>query len=336
MKAIGYKAASPVLNESSLEVVNLPTPIATGHDLLIEVNAVSVNPVDTKVRSSAAPKGDFKILGWDGVGIVKAVGDKVSLFSVGDRVYYAGDLVRDGSNAEYQLVDERIVGHAPKSLTDAQAAALPLTAITAWEMLFDRLGVSQGEQELGKSILIIGAAGGVGSILTQLAKQLTSLTVVGTASRQQSAQWLTELGVDHVIDHSKSMSEQLTALPLNEFDYVVSLTNSGDHLEEVIKMIKPQGKYALIDDPKEFNIMALKQKSISLHWEFMFTRSMFQTDDMNAQHKLLNQLATLVDKGVIKSTLGQHLGKISPENLIQAHQILESQTSRGKIVLEGF
>ncbi|MBU2892493.1 zinc-binding alcohol dehydrogenase family protein [Colwellia sp. D2M02] len=336
MKAIGYKQPSEVLNNDALVAIELPTPTASGHDLLIEVSAISVNPVDTKVRKSALPTNDFKILGWDGVGTVKSVGEEVSLFNVGDRVFYAGDLTRDGSNAQYQLVDERIVGHAPKTLSDAQAAALPLTSITAWELLFDRLNIKQGAEEENKSLLIIGAAGGVGSILVQLAKQLTALTVVGTASRAESVKWLKDLGVDKVLDHSASLSKQVSDEQLAEFDYVISLTNSDDYLEEVAQIIKPQGKYALIDDPKHFDILLFKRKSISIHWELMFTRSLFQTDDMIAQHRLLNEISALIDEGVLQTTLGQHLGKISPENIIKAHQILESQQSRGKLVLEGF
>ena len=336
MKAIGYTSPSKTLTAQSLIEKEVATPVATGHDLLIEVKAISVNPVDTKVRSTALPANDFKILGWDGVGIVKAVGDDTSLFSVGDRVFYAGDISRDGSNAQYQLVDERIVGKAPASLDDAQAAALPLTSITAWELLFDRLNIPKQSVKSNKSLLIIGAAGGVGSILTQLAKQLTGLKVVGTASRQESVEWLLNLGADEVLDHSKSLSEQVEAKQLGTFDYVISLTHTDQHLAEIINVIAPQGKLALIDNPSTFDVLALKQKSISVHWEFMFTRSLFNTDDMIEQHKLLNEVSELVDQGVLVTTLGQNLGKITPENIIKAHTILESHTSRGKLVLEGF
>ncbi|MGO3785396.1 MAG: zinc-binding alcohol dehydrogenase family protein [Pseudoalteromonas prydzensis] len=336
MKAIGYQAATKTLSEDSFEIIELPTPTAQGRDLLVAVNAISVNPVDAKIRANVSPEQGHKIIGWDAVGIVKAVGEKVSLFNVGDRVYYAGDLTRAGSNAEFQLVDERIVGKAPVSLSDAEAAALPLTSITAWELLFDRLQVSRTKDAKPASLLVIGAAGGVGSILVQLAKQLTNLTVVGTASRADSVKWLNELGVEHVLDHSKGLDAQRTEHNLAEFDYVISLTHTDQHLDEIIKVIKPQGKLALIDDPASFDILKLKRKSISLHWEFMYTRSMFQTDDMIAQHQLLTELAELVDNGTIKTTLGQHLGKINIENLHKAHTILESHQSRGKLVLEGF
>jgi len=336
MKAIGYTSPSKTLTALSLIEKEVPTPVATGHDLLIEVKAISVNPVDTKVRSTALPTREFKILGWDGVGIVKAVGDEASLFSVGDRVFYAGDISRDGSNAQFQLVDERIAGKAPASLNDAQAAALPLTSITAWELLFERLNIPKQKVKNTKSLLIIGAAGGVGSILTQLAKQLTGLKVIGTASRQESVKWLLKLGADEVLDHSKSLSEQVEAKQLGTFDYVISLTHTDQHLAEILNVIAPQGKLALIDNPSTFDVLALKQKSISVHWEFMFTRSLFNTDDMIEQHKLLNEVSELVDQGVLVTTLGQNLGKITPENIIKAHTILESHTSRGKLVLEGF
>ncbi|MFK3864657.1 zinc-binding alcohol dehydrogenase family protein [Pseudoalteromonas rhizosphaerae] len=336
MKAIGYQTATKTLSNHSFEAIELPIPTASGHDLLIEVKAISVNPVDAKIRANVSPEQGHKVIGWDAVGIVKAVGDKVSLFNLGDRVYYAGDLTRSGSNAEFQLVDERIVGRAPITLNDAQAAALPLTSITAWELLFDRLQISRSNNAKPASLLVIGAAGGVGSILVQLAKQLTNLTVLGTASRVDSVSWLNALGVDQVLDHSQSLDAQRTEHNLAEFDYVISLTHTDQHLDEIIKVIKPQGKLALIDDPASFDILKLKRKSISLHWEFMYTRSMFQTDDMIAQHQLLTELTELVDNGIIKTTLGQHLGKINIENLLKAHAILESHQSRGKLVLEGF
>ncbi|HAU04524.1 MAG TPA: zinc-binding alcohol dehydrogenase family protein [Pseudoalteromonas shioyasakiensis] len=336
MKAFGYTTATPTLSDSSLQAIELPDPVATGHDILVAVEAISVNPVDTKIRANVSPDTGYKVIGWDAVGTVKAVGDKVSLFNVGDRVFYAGDLTRQGSNAELQLVDERIVGLAPTSLSNSEAAALPLTSITAWELLFDRLQIEKSQNNKPASVLVIGAAGGVGSILVQLAKQLTNLTVVGTAAREESANWLKDLGVDHVLDHSKSLNEQRLAADLNEFDYVVSLTHTDQHLDSIMEVIKPQGKLALIDDPASFDILKLKRKSISLHWEFMYTRSMFQTDDMIAQHQLLSELATLVDNGTIKTTLGEHLGKINVANLIKAHGILESHKARGKLVLEGF
>ena len=336
MKAFGYTTATPTLADSSLQAIELPDPVATGHDILVAVEAISVNPVDTKIRANVSPDNGYKVIGWDAVGTVKAVGDKVSLFNVGDRVFYAGDLTRQGSNAELQLVDERIVGLAPTSLSNSEAAALPLTSITAWELLFDRLQIEKSKNNKPASVLVIGAAGGVGSILVQLAKQLTNLTVVGTAAREESANWLKDLGVDHVLDHSKNLNEQRLAADLSEFDYAVSLTHTDQHLDSIMEVIKPQGKLALIDDPASIDILKLKRKSISLHWEFMYTRSMFQTEDMIAQHQLLSELSTLVDNGTIKTTLGEHLGKINVANLIKAHGILESHKARGKLVLEGF
>ncbi|WEM44299.1 zinc-binding alcohol dehydrogenase family protein (plasmid) [Photobacterium sp. DA100] len=334
MKAVGYQQSLPVSEPQSLVDITLPEPVATGSDILVEVKAISVNPVDTKVRMRAAPEpGQYKILGWDAAGIVKSVGPEVTLFKPGDKVWYAGDLTRSGSNAEYQLVDEKIVGHMPASLDFAQAAALPLTTITAWEMLFDRLQV---EKDSNKKLLIIGAAGGVGSIMVQLAKKLTNLTVIGTASRPETQSWLKELGADHVINHRESLSKQLAELELGEVDYIVSLTNSDDHLSEIVESIKPQGKFGLIDDPASFDILQLKRKSISLHWEFMYTRSLFGTEDMIEQHHLLNNVAKMVDKGGIKSTIAHQGGKICADNLKKAHELLESQRALGKIVLEGF
>ncbi|KTF13030.1 zinc-binding alcohol dehydrogenase family protein [Pseudoalteromonas sp. H105] len=336
MKAFGYTHATKTLTAESFQAIELPIPEAHGHDLLVEVSAISVNPVDTKIRANVSPEQGYKVIGWDAVGTIKAVGDNVALFNVGDRVYYAGDLTRPGSNAELQLVDERIVGRAPTTLSNPEAAALPLTSITAWELLFDRLQVPKNQSAKPASLLVIGAAGGVGSILVQLAKQLTNLTVVATASRAESVAWLNNLGVDEVLNHSQSLNEQRTQRNIDEFDYVISLTHTDQHLDEIIDVIKPQGKLALIDDPARFDILKLKRKSISLHWEFMYTRSMYQTDDMIAQHQLLTELASLVDQGVIRTTLGQHLGKINADNLFKAHTILESHQSRGKLVLEGF
>ncbi|QIZ77627.1 zinc-binding alcohol dehydrogenase family protein [Ferrimonas lipolytica] len=334
MKAIGYQQCLSADNENALTDITLDQPQAAGRDLLVEVKAISVNPVDTKIRTNVAPAaGDWKVIGWDAAGIVTAVGDGVTDFKVGDEVFYAGDLTRSGSNAEFQLVDERIVGRKPASLSFAEAAAMPLTAITAYELLFDRLQVATTEP---KKLLVVGAAGGVGSILVQLAKKLTNLEVIGTASRTESSDWLKQLGVDHVINHRNPLSEELKAIGIDEVDYVAGLTNSDDHLQEIVKSLKPQGQFGLIDDPQVFDIRALKQKSISLHWEFMYTRSMFTTDDMIAQQQLLNKVADLVDAGDLKTTVGEHFGTINAANLLKAHRLLESQKAIGKIVLEGF
>ena len=331
MKAIAYtqNGAASVLTD-----LQLPAPTPGPRDLLVQVQAISVNPVDTKVRSGAAVT-EPRVLGWDAVGIVQQVGDQVSLFKVGDSVFYAGAIDRPGSNSELHLVDERIVGHKPQSLDNAHAAALPLTSITAWELLFDRLGVPEGGGE-GQSLLIIGAAGGVGSILTQLARKLTKLTVIGTASRDETRQWVTDLGAHHVIDHSQPLVAQLEANGVGQVDHVASLTHTDKHFEQLIEALRPQGQLALIDDPKTLDVMPMKRKALSLHWELMFTRSLFQTPDMIKQHELLERVAELIDSGVLRTTLGEHYGVINAANLIRAHELIESGTAKGKIVLEGF
>ncbi|OBY59849.1 zinc-binding alcohol dehydrogenase family protein [Pseudomonas sp. AU12215] len=337
MKAIGYTQSLPSSDANSLLDIQLPEPTPGPRDLLVEVRAVSVNPVDTKVRQRAQPaEGQHKVLGWDASGVVRAVGSEVSLFKPGDKIWYAGDLTRPGSNAELQLVDERIVGAMPQSLDFAHAAALPLTTITAWELLFDRLQVAAGSASKGQSLLIVGAAGGVGSILTQLARQLTGMTVIGTASRPETQEWVRNLGAHHVIDHRKPLSEELKRIGIGEVTHVASLNQTEQHLPEIVASLRPQGRLALIDDPENLDVRLLKQKSLSLHWEFMYTRSMFQTDDMIEQHKLLQRVAGLIDSGVLKTTLGEHFGKIDAANLRRAHALLESNTAKGKIVLEGF
>lgn len=334
MKAVGYIESLPIEAEKSLFDFEAEKPAPGPRDLLVAVKAVSVNPVDTKVRRRRqGTDGKPVILGWDAAGVVEAVGSEVSLFRPGDEVFYAGSLTRDGTNAECHLVDERIVGLKPKSLGFAEAAALPLTAITAWEGLFDRLDVPKNGA--GK-LLVIGAAGGVGSLAVQFARRLTELTVIGTASRPESAKWARELGAHHVIDHSKPLAGELAAAGLDEVDYVYSLTNTDQHWAEIVKAVRPQGRVALIDDPKTLDALPLKQKSASLHWEFMFTRSMFETPDMAAQHRLLTEVAKLVDAGTVKTTLGANFGAINAANLKRAHAALESGRSIGKVVLEGF
>ncbi|MBF8177338.1 MAG: zinc-binding alcohol dehydrogenase family protein [Burkholderiaceae bacterium] len=334
MKAVAYQQALPIKDQNSLLDVTLPDPVASGHDLLVEVQAISVNPVDVKVRSSATPPdGEYKVIGWDAAGIVRAVGDAVTLFKPGDRVFYAGSIARPGTNSELHLVDEFITGHMPASLDFAQAAALPLTAITAWELLFERLEVQTDSKE---AILIIGAAGGVGSILVQLARQLTGLTVIGTASRPQTQQWVRELGAHHVIDHSLPLSQELKKIGIENVKYVASLNQTDQHFAEIVEALAPQGKLALIDDPVALDCRLLKRKSISLHWEFMFTRALFATADMHKQHELLNEVARLIDAGTIKTTVAENFGTINAANLKRAHSLLESNTAKGKIVLEGF
>ncbi|MCZ4321948.1 zinc-binding alcohol dehydrogenase family protein [Pseudomonas anguilliseptica] len=338
MKAVAYYQSLPADHADALQDVELPAPTPSPRDLLVEVKAISVNPVDTKIRSNVAPAdGAAKVLGWDASGIVKAVGSEVSLFQPGDRVYYAGAINRAGANSELHVVDERIVGHMPKSLPFAEAAALPLTAITAWELLFERLQVTQGNADQGQSLLIVGAAGGVGSILVQLARQLTGLTVIGTASRPETQAWVRELGAHHVIDHRQPLSEELQRIGIDQVTHVASLTQTDQHFAQLVEALAPQGRLALIDDPEQpLDIMQLKRKSLSLHWELMFTRSLFETADMIEQHRLLDRVAELVDAGTLRTTLGEHFGSINAANLRRAHALLESSTAKGKIVLEGF
>lgn len=339
MKAVGYQHSLPVSDTQALQDIELPDPVAAGYDILVRVEAVSVNPVDTKIRQRAAPAQDeYKVLGWDAAGEVVAIGDQVSLFKPGDKVYYAGSLTRPGSNSELQLVDERLAAIMPDNLSFAEAAALPLTAITAWELLFDRLQLQQPSLSHPHPVLlIVGAAGGVGSILVQLARQLTTATVIGTASRLQTQQWVTALGAHYVLDHSEPLLPQLQALDIPSVSHVASLTHTEQYFSQLVQIMAPQGKLALIDDPAGgIDIMALKQKSISLHWEFMFTRAMFSTPDMQAQHVLLTDLARLVQQGQIYSTVKQSMGSINAANLRHAHQLLESGKTIGKIVLAGW
>ncbi|AZD20055.1 zinc-binding alcohol dehydrogenase family protein [Pseudomonas chlororaphis] len=337
MKAIAYYASLPINDPLSLQDIELPEPVAGPRDLLVEVKAISVNPVDTKVRQNVQPEGGAaKVLGWDVAGVVKAVGSDVSLFKAGDKVFYAGSIARAGGNSELHVVDERIVGHMPKSLGFAEAAALPLTAITAWELLFERLQIAEGQADRQQSLLIVGAAGGVGSILTQLASQLTALKVIGTASRAETQDWVRELGADLVIDHSQPLSQELKKAGQASVTHVASLTQTDAHLDELVEALAPQGRLALIDDPKTLDVTKLKRKSLSLHWEFMYTRSLFETADMQEQHKLLNRVAELIDAGTLKTTLGEHFGTINAANLRRAHALLESGKAKGKIVLEGF
>ena len=336
MKAIGYHRPGPLTADSLIDI-ELPRPEATAHDLLVEVRAISVNPVDTKLRIGAAPvAGEYKVLGYDAVGIVREVGTDATLFKAGDEVWYAGAINRAGCNSEFHLVDERLVGHKPRSLSAADAAALPLTGITAWELLFDRLQIPLAGGGQPSTLLIVGAAGGVGSILIQLARQLTDLTVVATASRPESQRWAKAMGAHQVINHREPMTAQITDQKLPPVHHVISLTQTDKYLAQLVEILAPQGKLALIDDPGPFDARLLKRKSLSLHWELMFTRSLYQTTDMQAQHKLLNELANLVDQGIVRTTAQQNLGKINAANLLQAHRLLESGEVIGKVVLEGF
>ncbi|NOY85137.1 MAG: zinc-binding alcohol dehydrogenase family protein [Nitrospirae bacterium] len=334
MKAVGYQHALPITDANALLDIELPRPLVSGKDILVRVEAVSVNPVDTKIRGrDNASEGTFEILGWDAAGVVESVGSEVKQFSPGDKVWYAGAINRPGTNMEYHLVDERIVAKMPSSLNYLEAAALPLTAITAWELLFDRLKITTKQKG---TLLIIGAAGGVGSIMIQLAKQLTNLTIIATASRPETREWVLSLGADDVLDHNQSLVSQLQDSGYSDVIYVASLTHTATHLSEIASLISPQGDLAVIDDLKTFDIMPFKRKSIAIHWELMFTRSLFQTQDMIEQHYLLTQVADLVDEGRIKTTMTENFGTINAKNLIKAHALLESGKSRGKIVLAGY
>ena len=336
MKAIGYRQPHPIDHPEALLDTELPTPRPEPRDLLVRVQAVSVNPVDTKVRRGSSPApGQFKVVGWDAVGTVEAVGPAASLFKVGDRVFYAGAIDRPGANSELHLVDERLVALAPTSLDDAQAAALPLTAITASELLFDRLRVPKDGGE-GRSLLVIGGAGGVGSILIQLARQLTRLRVVATASRPASRQWCLDLGAHDVVDHTRPWGPQLKAIGLDAVDAVAALTQTPQHYAQIVDSLAPQGQLAVIDDMDGLDVMKLKSKSISLHWELMFTRSLYQTADMGEQGRLLGEVAALVDAGRLRTTVGEHFGRIDAANLRRAHALIESGRAVGKVVLSGF
>lgn len=336
MKAVGYRQSLPIDNPLALEDLEIAAPEARPYDIVVRVKAVSVNPVDTKIRTRRTPaEGKPEILGWDAVGIVEALGAAATRFKLGDRVYYAGDITRPGANSELHAVDERIVALAPQSLDDEQAAALPLTSITAYELLFDRLGVPK-QGGAGQTLLIIGGAGGVGSILIQLARKLTQLQVVATASRPETRQWCFDLGAHAVIDHRQPLAKQLNSAGFGAVDLVASLTQTQLHFDQIIESLKPQGHLALIDDPGPLDIMKLKPKSLALHWEFMYTRSMFQTEDMGEQGQLLAEIAALIDAGRIRSTVNSRFGCINAENLRRAHALLESGQSQGKVVLAGF
>jgi len=337
MKAVSFYKPLPIQDPQSLVDVTLETPKPRSRDLLVEVRAISVNPVDTKIRAGGGPgrpDGQLQILGWDAAGIVKEVGNAVTLFRPGDEVYYAGSVDRAGSYAELQCVDERIVGRKPRTLGFAEAAALPLTTITAWEMLFDRLRL---DKSAAGSMLIVGGAGGVGSIATQLARQLTRFHIIATASRPESVQWCQRMGAHHVIDHRQLLAAQVKAMVPGGVNCVLALTKVEDHFDELIEAMAPQSAMVLIENPaRPLDIVKLKPKSISLHWEFMFTRSRYETADMGEQGRLLNEVATLVDAGRIVTTMQTNLGAINAENLRQAHALVESGKAMGKVVLAGF
>lgn len=338
MKAVGLYRNLPIDDPESLVDLEVPKPAPAGRELLVEVKAISVNPVDCKVRARPDPNAQLpRILGWDAAGVVREVGPSAQLFKPGDEVYYAGSINKPGANSEYHVVDERIVGRMPRKLTFAAAAALPLTTLTAWEGLFDQLGIARSGADRGKTLLLIGAAGGVGSIAIQLAKRLAGLRVVGTASRPESAQWVKELGADAVIDHTGDLAAQMRAAGTPEADYVFCLTDATPYFPRFAPVIRPQGKLCLIVSMSgAVELTPLMQKSVSLHWEFMFTRSLFQTPDMQRQHEILDEAAALIDDGTLRTTLAESLGPITAANLRRAHQMLERGRTIGKLVLEGF
>jgi NADPH2:quinone reductase len=338
MKAVALTRYLAISDPESLVDVELPKPVPGPRDLLVAIKAIAVNPVDTKVR---APKNKVettpRILGWDAAGVIEAVGTEVTLFVPGDEVYYAGDLTRPGSNAEFQCVDERIVARKPTILNFAEAAALPLTAITAWEALFNRLRIDPERWDAGRTLLIVGGAGGVGSIAIQLAKQVAGLRVVATASRAVSSDWCLELGADAVIDHHGDLVAQLRDIGMDTVDYVLCCNNTDQHFPAMAAVIRPQGTICtIVENAQPLPVELLKSKSAGLVWEFMFTRSMFGTPDLLEQHKLLNRVAELVDRGILRTTLNAVLGKVYAVTLRRAHAQLEAGRTIGKLVLEGF
>lgn len=318
----------------NFQEIELEKPEAFGHDILVRVEAIAVNPVDIKIRSSQKNNDSLpRILGWDTSGVIEAIGNNVSLFKPGDEVYYAGDITRQGSNSEFHLVDERIVGRKPSSLSFAEAAALPLTSITAYEGLFDRLKIDKNGKNSGESILIIGGAGGVGSIAIQLAK-LAGLKVIATASRDESIAWVKKYGADYVINHHLPLIPQLKTLELNFVDHIAIFNNTDNHWKDVSKLIRPQGNIlAIVENTYPLDMSTLKSKSSSLTWEFMFTRSMFKTEDMIKQHHLLNEISDYIDNRQLKTTLNKTLSPINVDNLQKAHIMIEDGTSTGKITI---
>jgi len=336
MKAIGFKTSLPIENPESFIEFEAVKPIPGPHDLLVKIDAISVNPVDFKIRQNSAKDTVLetpKIIGWDAVGIVQAVGENVTLFEIGDPVYYAGDITKQGSNAEYQIIDERIVGRKPKSLTIEEAAVIPLTALTAWEILFDRIRIS-AEKDKGKSILIIGGAGGVGSIAIQLAKKIAGLTVIATASRLETKEWCKEQGADFVVDH-KDLISSVREAGFEHVDFILDFVDTNAYWDTMVELIKPQGHIASITGSSDpVALTKLKSKSVSFSWELMYTRSMYQTEDMVEQHNILNIVADLLDDGILKTTLNTTLDGFTAENLKKAHELLESGRTIGKIAIK--
>jgi zinc-binding alcohol dehydrogenase family protein len=337
MKAVGYLKNGPIDREDSLLDIEIAKPTPGPNDLLVQVKAISVNPADVKQRANAAaPSGEHRVLGYDAAGVVEAVGSDVEGFSVGDEVFYAGAINRPGTYAQYHAVDARIVGPKPKTLNFSQAAALPLTSLTAFELLFQRLAVPMGSISGNDAILIINGAGGVGSILTQAARRLTGLTIIATASRPETREWCISMGAHHVIDHHEPLDKGLSQIGIPEVRYVAGLTATDKHREAILKVLKPHGSLAMIDDPDSFDIVPFKRKSLSVHWELMFTPTLFNTADLHLQGRILAQVSSLVDNGVLRTTLTDDLGPINAMNLKAAHAKLESGRGVGKTVLSGF
>ena len=335
MKAIGFKKSLPINEAESFIEFDKEITAPRREDILVKIEAISINPVDYKIRQNAAKDKILdkpKIIGWDAVGTVEAIGELATFFKVGDKVFYAGDITKEGANQEYQLVDERIVGHAPKKVSIAEAAAMPLTSLTAYEILFDRLRLSK-EKDAGKSVLIIGGAGGVGSVAIQLAKNILGLKVIATASRPNTIQWCKDLGADFVVDH-KNLVKEVNDAGFKEVDFILDFVDANQYWDAFVQLIKPQGKIGSISDPTEpVNLRQLKGKSVSFHWELMFTRAMFQTEDMVRQHEILNTVAKLMDEGTLKSSLNTTINGFSAANLKEAHQLLETNKTIGKVVI---
>jgi NADPH2:quinone reductase len=339
MRAVVFRKSLPIADPDALIDIEMARPEPGARDLLVKVEAVSVNPVDTKVRRGGDPADGARVLGWDAAGTVEATGPGATLFKRGDAVFYAGSLVRPGANAQFHLVDERITGRKPSSLSFAEAAALPLTAITAWELLFDRIGVRRGEAADQRSLLVVGGAGGVGSMAIQIARKLTGLTVIATASRTETQDWVRELGAQHVIDHGQPFAPQLAAIGVPAVDIVLALTGTAQNAVQIAEVIAPEGHLGLIEGAaalKAFDTGPLFTKSVGVHLELMFTRAMFGTPSMIEQHRLLSEIADLVDSGVIRTTLKQIVGPIDAAHLNDAHALIESGKAIGKVVLEGW
>lgn len=336
MKAVAFTHARPVTEMDALQDIDLPVPVPRHHDLLVEIKAVSVNPIDTKIRKSGEPLGEPRVLGFDAAGIVRAIGPEVQNFSVGDEVYYAGVPDRPGTNAEFHLVDDRIVGHKPKTLSFAEAAALPLTALTAWEMLFERFRIPR-DQPHGGSLLIVGAAGGVGSMAVQLAAQLTDMMVIASASRPDTSEWCRGLGAHHIVNHQHDLGAQILQAGLTPPGHIFCVAHVKHHFHKLVELLAPEGAMGIIEsNAGDLNVSPLIRKSATLHTEYVFTRGILHTPSMAIQHRTLEAIAHLVDNGTLKTTMTENYGPINAANLLRAHATLESGTMMGKIVLEGF